>query len=67
MCYSIIKHCIECNYFTLDQLNSRMFDYGFIDKSFKFPLILQNYLNNLILKISVIQTLCFVKYFSFSR
>jgi len=44
-----------------------MFDYGFIDKSFKFPLILQNYLNNLILKINVIQTLCFVKYFSFSR
>jgi len=64
MCY-IIKHCIECDYFTLDQLNSRIFvfDYSFIDKSSKPSFILQKHLDNLTLKMSATQTLCFVKYF----
>jgi len=64
ICY-IIKHCVECDYFTLDQLNSRIFvfDYGFIDKSSKLSFILQKHLDNLTLKMSATQTLCFVKYF----
>jgi len=64
MCY-IIKHCIECHYFTLDQLNDRMsvFDYGSIDKFSEPPYIIQKYLDNLTLKMSATQTLCFVKYF----
>lgn len=64
MCY-IIKQCIECNYFTLDQLNSRMsvFDYGPIDKSSEPPFIIQKYLDKLSLKMTATQTLCFVKYF----
>lgn len=61
----IIKHCIDCHFFTLDQLNNRMseFDYGSIDKSSEPPYIIQKYLDNLTLKMTATQTLCFVKYF----
>lgn len=64
MCF-IIKHCTECNYFTIDQLNNRMsvFDYGPIDKSSEPPLIIQKYVDKLTLKMTATQTLCFVKYF----
>lgn len=64
ICY-IIKHCIECHYFTLEQLNDRMsaFNCGSIDKSSEPPYIIQKYLDNLTLKMSATQTLCFVKYF----
>jgi len=64
MCY-IIKHCVKCDYFTLDQLNNRIFvfNYGFIGKSYKPSFILQKHLDNLTLKMNATQTLCFVKYF----
>lgn len=40
-----------------------VFDYRFIDKSSKSPFILQKHLDNLTLKMSTAQILCFVKYF----
>lgn len=67
MCY-IIKHCIECGYFSLEQLNTRIkyssvFNYGSIDKSSEPPFIFKKHLDSLTLKMSATQILCFVKYF----